>query len=46
MGLAYSFRSLVHDHHGRKHGDEQADAVLEKERRVLHLETQAAGKEL
>ena len=24
-GLAYSFRALVHCHHGRKHGSMQAD---------------------
>ena len=29
LDLAYSFRGLVHDHHGRKHGDMQADMVLE-----------------
>jgi len=35
LGPAYSFRGLVHYHHGGKHG--QADLVLEKELRVLHL---------
>lgn len=35
-GLAYSFRSLVHYRHGRKHGGVQADMVLEKKLRVLH----------
>ena len=43
LGLAYSFRGLVHYHHGRKHGSVQADMVLEKELRVLHLDLQAAG---
>ena len=31
LGLAYSFRGLVHYYHGRKHGNVQADMVLEKE---------------
>jgi hypothetical protein len=35
LGLAYSFRGLVHYHHGRKHGTVQADMVLEKQLRVL-----------
>ena len=42
MGLAYSFRGLVHYHHGGKHGGVQADVVLEKEPRVLHFDLQAA----
>jgi len=29
LGLAYSFRGLVHCHCGRKHGDPQADTVAE-----------------
>ena len=45
LGLAYSFRGSVHYHHGRKHGSMQADMVLEKELRVLHLDPQAAGRE-
>ena len=44
MELAYRFRGLVHSHHGRKHGDTQADIVLEKEPRVLHLSPQIAEK--
>ena len=32
-------------HHGRKHGSVQADLVLEKELRVLHLHQQAAGRD-
>lgn len=36
LGLAYRFRSLVHDCHGGKYGDMQTDMVLEKEPRVLH----------
>ena len=35
LGLAYSFR-------GRKHGKIQADMVLEKELRVLHLDLQTS----
>ena len=45
MGLAYSFRGLVHYHHGGKHGSIQADMVLEKELRVLHPDLQTAGRE-
>jgi hypothetical protein len=29
LGLAYSSRALVHYHHSGKHGDMQADVVLE-----------------
>jgi hypothetical protein len=42
MGLAYRFRGSVHYHHGGKHGSIQADVVLEKELRALHLDPQAA----
>ena len=42
--LAYSFRGSVYYHHGRKHGSMQADMVLEKELRVLHLDLKAARK--
>ena len=45
LGLAYSFRGLVHYHHGRKHGGMQADMVLEEELRALHLDQQAAGRD-
>jgi hypothetical protein len=38
LGLAYSFRGLVHYHHGGKHGSIQAVMVQEKELRVLHLD--------
>jgi hypothetical protein len=31
LRVAYSFRGLVHYHHGRKHVSVQADMVLEKE---------------
>jgi hypothetical protein len=37
LRLAFSFRGLVH-YHGGKHGSMQADMVLEKELRVLHLD--------
>jgi hypothetical protein len=40
MELAYSFRGLVHNHHGST----QADLVLEKESRVLQLDLQATGR--
>jgi len=44
LGLAYSFRDLVHYHHGGEHGSLQADMVLEKFR-ALHPNMQAAGRE-
>jgi len=40
FSLAYSFRGSVH-YHGGKHGGVQADMVLEKELRVLHLDLKA-----
>ena len=40
--LLFSLRGSVHYHHGGKHGSMQADMVLEKELRVLHLDLQAA----
>jgi hypothetical protein len=45
LGLAYSFRGLVHYHHGRIHGGMQADMVLERELKVLYLEPQAARRD-
>jgi hypothetical protein len=30
LGLVYSFRSLVHYHHGKEQGSMQADMVLER----------------
>ena len=45
MRLAYSFRGLVHYHHGRKHGNIQADVVLE-EPRIPHLDLQEARRRL
>ena len=41
MGLAYSFRGLAHYHFGGTHGTVQADMVLEKELKVLHLDLKA-----
>jgi hypothetical protein len=41
MGLAYSFRGLVHCHRGREHGCTRADMVLEKELRGLHSDPYA-----
>ena len=45
MGLAYSFRSLVHCHHGRKHGDTQKNIVLQEELRGLQPYHQVSGRE-
>ena len=42
LGLVYKFRGSVHYRHGRKHDRVQADMVLGKELRVLHLDPQAA----
>jgi hypothetical protein len=42
LGLAYTFRNLVHYDHGKKCGGMQADIVLEKELRVLYSDPQAA----
>ena len=40
LELAYSFRSSVH--YGEEHGSIQADMVLEKEVKALHLDPKAA----
>ena len=45
LGLAYSFRGLVHYHHGGKHGSIQAGLVLE-EPGILHSDSKAARKRL
>ena len=45
MGLAYSFRGLVHYHHGGEHGSMQADMVLDQ-LGVLHLDPKAARRRL
>jgi hypothetical protein len=44
LGLAYSFRDLIHYYHGGMHGSMQADMVLEKELRVLHPHRQQAER--
>jgi hypothetical protein len=44
LGVAYSFRGLVHYCHGRKYGSIQTDMVLGMELRVLHLHLQAARR--
>jgi hypothetical protein len=44
LGLAYNFIDLDHYHHGGKHDSLQADMVLEKELRVLHLDPKAARR--
>jgi hypothetical protein len=41
LWLAYSFKGLVYYCHGGKHTDMQADMVLEKKLRLLHLDPQA-----
>lgn len=45
LGLAYSFRGLVHCCHSGKRGRTQTDEVLEKEQRVLQPNQQATGRE-
>jgi hypothetical protein len=42
LGLAHSFRGLVHYCHGKKPVSVQADMVLEKKLRVLYLDPRAA----
>jgi hypothetical protein len=42
LGLAYSLRGSVHYHHSGKNSSVQADILLEKELRVLHLDLKAA----
>jgi hypothetical protein len=44
LELAFSFRGLVHYHHGRVHGSIQADMVLEQKLRALHLDLTAARR--
>jgi hypothetical protein len=45
LGLPYRFRGSVHYCQGRKHGSIEADMVLEKELRVLHLDWKAARRD-
>jgi hypothetical protein len=46
LGLAYSFRGLVHYYHGRNHGSMQVDMMVEKKLRVLYLDPTSATKGL
>jgi hypothetical protein len=46
LGLAHIFRSLVHYHHHESHGSIQADIIVEKELKVLHLDPQTTKKRL
>jgi hypothetical protein len=43
LGMVYSFKGLVHYHHGEKHETLQADIVLEKPR-LLHLDLKASRR--
>jgi hypothetical protein len=42
IGAGLQFQIFVHYHHGGKHGNLQANMVLEKELRVLHLDPPVA----
>ena len=44
IGAGLQFRDSVHCHLGRKSGVTQADMVLEKWLRVLHLDLRAVGR--
>ena len=39
IGDGLQFSGLVHHQHGGKHGSTKADMVLEKELKVLHLDS-------
>jgi hypothetical protein len=45
IGAGIQVKGLVHYCHGGKHGEAQADTMLEKEMRVLHPDPKAAGRE-
>ena len=45
LRLPYRFRGLVHYYHSRKNSSIQADMVLEKELRVLHLYLKATSRD-
>jgi hypothetical protein len=45
IGTGLQFRGLVHYLQDGNHDSMQADMVLEKELTVLHLDSQAAGRE-
>jgi hypothetical protein len=44
LGLAYSFRGSFHYRLGRKYSSIQANMMLEKELRALHLDLKAARR--
>ena len=44
-GVDLQFGGLVHYYHGRKQDSKQADMVLERVVRVLHLDPQATGSD-
>ena len=44
LGLAYSFRGLVHYHHGGEHGSVQAEIELE-DLRALNFDLQVAERD-
>jgi hypothetical protein len=46
VGAGLQFQRFIHYHHGRKHGSIQADIVLEKELRVLHLDPKAVRRKV
>jgi hypothetical protein len=46
-GLAYSFRGLVHYHHGREHGGMRgAGAVAENDILLCRLQTERIGPDM
>jgi len=45
IGAGLQFRGLVCYCHGRKHVGKQADLVLKRQLRVLHLDLKAAGSD-
>lgn len=44
LELAYMFRGSLHHHPGEMHGRIQADMILERELRILHLHSKAARR--
>jgi hypothetical protein len=42
IGAGVQFQGSIHYQHDGEHGSRQADVILEKELRVLHLDPQAA----
>jgi hypothetical protein len=45
IGTGLHIKGLVQYHQGGKHGSVQADMVMEKELRALHLDLQATGRD-